>query len=181
MREAISQRDKEAEEAMREERDRYTSMIQRAEEDTDALRATMEGLIAARDERVSRIERQLQERQAAHDAELQDIRNQQEQLRREKAAAEKRAEQSLTALQQRQQGELMRERALRQKAEQEKADLERRAGQQLTPTTQSSTSQTQARATMPTIASSRTVELPEWFVSLGHNMYFCHGPGSTST
>ncbi|KAL2675761.1 hypothetical protein Neosp_011952 [[Neocosmospora] mangrovei] len=66
---AMEKNDKEVEKIMREERDRYTRMIQQAENKTAALRVTMESLIARRDERVARMEKELreqQEKQAAH-------------------------------------------------------------------------------------------------------------------
>lgn len=65
---ALDKNDKEAEKIMREERDRYTRMIQQAEDNTAALRVTMEILIAQRDERVARMERRLREQQEKHAA-----------------------------------------------------------------------------------------------------------------
>lgn len=68
MKAAIEENDKEMEKIMREERDRYTRMIEQAENKTTALRITMEGLIAQRDERVARMEKTLREQQDKHAA-----------------------------------------------------------------------------------------------------------------
>lgn len=92
MKAAIRQRDREAEEMMREERDRYTSMIKKVEKDTGALRLTMESLLAQRDERVERMEKQMREQQLAHERELKQIRESQRKLEREKAEMEKERE-----------------------------------------------------------------------------------------
>ncbi|KAL2826699.1 hypothetical protein BDW59DRAFT_171776 [Aspergillus cavernicola] len=67
---AIKQHDREAEQTMREERDRYTKMIKKVENDTGTLRLTMNNLLAERDRRVARMEQQMKEQQAAHKAEL---------------------------------------------------------------------------------------------------------------
>lgn len=60
--------DKEMEKIMREERDRYTCMIEQAGNKTAALRVTMESLIARRNERVARMEKTLREQQEKHAA-----------------------------------------------------------------------------------------------------------------
>lgn len=65
---AMEKNDKEVEKIMREERDRYTRMIEQAENKTAALRVTMESLIARRDERVARMEKALREQQEKHAA-----------------------------------------------------------------------------------------------------------------
>ncbi|KAJ0421505.1 hypothetical protein BJY00DRAFT_282349 [Aspergillus carlsbadensis] len=86
LRVAIEQRDHEAEEMMREERDRYTKMIQKVESDTEALKATMDKLLAERDERVTAMEEMMKRQEAGYREELQDIRLRQRQL--EKGNAE---------------------------------------------------------------------------------------------
>ncbi|RSL67661.1 hypothetical protein CEP53_002877 [Fusarium sp. AF-6] len=65
---AMEKNDKEVEKIMREERDRYTRMIEQVENKTAALRVTMESLIARRDERVARMEKALREQQEKHAA-----------------------------------------------------------------------------------------------------------------
>ncbi|WAO84717.1 G domain-containing protein [Fusarium falciforme] len=65
---AMEKNDEEMEKIMREERDRYTRMIEQAENKTAALRVTMESLIARRDERVARMEKTLREQQEKHAA-----------------------------------------------------------------------------------------------------------------
>ncbi|KAI0542496.1 hypothetical protein GGR58DRAFT_452595 [Xylaria digitata] len=70
MEEAIKKSDREAQEALEEERDRYTRMIKKAEKNTNALRSTMEELIARRDKKVAEIEKRMKEQQAAHEKEL---------------------------------------------------------------------------------------------------------------
>jgi hypothetical protein len=85
MKVAIKQQNREAEQAMREERERYTSMIKKAEEDTGALRSDMEKLLAHRDERVTRLEQQLKEQQAAYDAAFKLMKNREKRLEKEKA------------------------------------------------------------------------------------------------
>lgn len=92
MKEAILQRDRETEKAMREERDRYTSMIKKAEEDTDALRSNMENLIAQRDKRAARMEKRIQKLQTTHENELKRFNERQKQLEREKAQLEEERE-----------------------------------------------------------------------------------------
>ncbi|KAF2971981.1 hypothetical protein GQX73_g1610 [Xylaria multiplex] len=66
----LDQTDREAQEALEEERDRYTRMIKKAEKNTNALRSTMEELIARRDKKVAEIEKRMKEQQAAHEREL---------------------------------------------------------------------------------------------------------------
>ncbi|KAJ3524909.1 hypothetical protein NM208_g11865 [Fusarium decemcellulare] len=67
LRAAIEQRDCESQEALLEERDRYTRMIEKVERNTDALRSSMETLIAQRDERVAAMEQQMKQLQVSHD------------------------------------------------------------------------------------------------------------------
>jgi hypothetical protein len=82
---AIEQRDHEAEEMMREERDRYTKMIQKVENDTETLKATMNKLLAERDERVAEMETMLKLQQAEYNEQLAGIRERQSQLEKENA------------------------------------------------------------------------------------------------
>lgn len=82
---AIEQRDHEAEEMMREERDRYTKMIQKVENDTETLKATMNKLLAERDERVAEMETMLKRQQAEYNEQLAGIRERQSQLEKENA------------------------------------------------------------------------------------------------
>lgn len=110
MKAAISQRDREAEAMMREERDRYTKMIRKVENDTGALKSSMKTLLADRDRRVERMEQQMREQQAAHEAELRKI-----------------SERQMKA-------DLERQRALEVKAEQEKARLQSKAQTQVAKT-----------------------------------------------
>ncbi|KAL2833775.1 hypothetical protein BDW59DRAFT_156577 [Aspergillus cavernicola] len=85
---AIEQRDREAEEIMREKHDRYTKMIKKVESNTGMLRSNMNNLLADRDKRVARMEQEMKEQQAAHQAELKKTK-QEEQRRREKEEREK--------------------------------------------------------------------------------------------
>ncbi|KAL2797404.1 hypothetical protein BJX66DRAFT_335022 [Aspergillus keveii] len=82
---AIEQRDHEAEEMMREERDRYTKMIQKVENDTETLKATMNKLLAERDERVAEMETMLKLQQVEYNKQLAGIRDRQSQLEKENA------------------------------------------------------------------------------------------------
>ncbi|KAJ6014640.1 P-loop containing nucleoside triphosphate hydrolase protein [Penicillium herquei] len=61
MKVAIEQQNREAEQAMLEERDRYTQLIKKAEQDTGSLRSDMEKLLAQRDIRFAEMEKQLKE------------------------------------------------------------------------------------------------------------------------
>ena len=92
-----AQHDQETEEMMREERDRYRSLMKKVENDTDSLRSTMENLLAQRDKRVSRMEKKLQEQQAAHENELRRIKDRQRRLEREKKELEEQREQEKKA------------------------------------------------------------------------------------
>ncbi|KAL2827118.1 hypothetical protein BJY01DRAFT_255786 [Aspergillus pseudoustus] len=79
---AIEQRDHDAEETMREERDRYTRMIQKVKNDTETLKLTMNKLLAERDERVAKMERMMREQEAVHRTELESVREYQRQIAR---------------------------------------------------------------------------------------------------
>ncbi|KAF2499257.1 P-loop containing nucleoside triphosphate hydrolase protein [Lophium mytilinum] len=91
MKAAIQQQDHEAVEMMREERDRYTRMIKKVEDDTGALRSTMETLLVERDNRVARMEKQMKEQEAAHEVELRRIKDRQRRLEQEKTELENQA------------------------------------------------------------------------------------------
>ncbi|KAL4928158.1 uncharacterized protein BDV17DRAFT_291906 [Aspergillus undulatus] len=88
LKEAIQQRDREAEEMMREERDRYTKMIQKVENDTGMLRSTMNSLLAERDKRVERMEQQMREQQATYEAEIKRLTERQARIEKEKEELE---------------------------------------------------------------------------------------------
>ena len=60
MRAAGEKQDKKTQEALQQERDRYTVLIQQAEDNTHALKVTMENLIAKRDERVAEMKREIE-------------------------------------------------------------------------------------------------------------------------
>ncbi|KAF7544072.1 hypothetical protein G7Z17_g10241 [Cylindrodendrum hubeiense] len=88
MNKAIQQRDREAEEIMREERDRYTRMIKKVEDDTIDLQSTFENLLKERDERVAQIEKRMEKQQADHKDELERIKDKHRQIEKEKQAQE---------------------------------------------------------------------------------------------
>jgi hypothetical protein len=67
MRIAVWQRDCEAEQLLREERDKYTIKIKKVEEDTNKLRSTMEKLLADRDRRVALQKKEMEELLADRD------------------------------------------------------------------------------------------------------------------
>ena len=85
---AIQQRDREAEQAMREERDRFTRMIEKVESDTENLRLTMEKLLLERDERVARVEQELKEKLAARQEEQREAEDRSTQASRERERIE---------------------------------------------------------------------------------------------
>ncbi|KAL3479241.1 hypothetical protein BJX99DRAFT_86652 [Aspergillus californicus] len=89
MRAAIQQRDRETEKTLREERDRYTKMIRKVEDDTGTLRSTMTSLLAERDKRVSRMEQQLRDQQSTYETELKHISDRQRKIEQEKMELEK--------------------------------------------------------------------------------------------
>jgi hypothetical protein len=81
-----AQERREIEEQLRmaiEQRDRYTKMIQKVENDTESLKLTMNKLLAERDERVAKMERLMKEQEAVHRAELESIREYQRQIEKE--------------------------------------------------------------------------------------------------
>ncbi|KAH8596541.1 hypothetical protein B0O99DRAFT_619267 [Bisporella sp. PMI_857] len=99
MRDAIQEHDREAEEILRKERDKYTRMIKKAENDTGALRSTMENLLAKHDKRVAQMEEQMKAQQNAHNEELRRIKDRQRQLEQEKEKLEKERERDRQAQQ----------------------------------------------------------------------------------
>ena len=171
MKAAIRQRDRETEEMMREERDRYTRMIQKAESDTGALRSTMESLLAQRDKRVARMEMQMQKQQEAHMAELKEIKKIQQRLEREKAELEKeRAKEK----QERKREREAREEQARLLREKEKELEEKRSRERQ----QQSASKKSGTLYMP--SSTSLVSAPAgqspYSVSLFGSLYYCIGP-----
>lgn len=134
MQEAMEQRDRESQEALLEERDRYTRMIKKAESNTEALRSSMEKLIAQRQERVAQLERLLKEQQSAHEIELTQFKERQmEAERKQPACYEKELaqfqghlelERKQQVSQEEYQEELKRIEQKRMKLEKEKAELE---------------------------------------------------------
>jgi myosin heavy subunit len=123
---AIKQRDIEAEGIMREERDRYTRMIKKVENDTSALRSTMENLLVQRNNRVARMEKQMEEQQRAHEDELRRIKDRQRRFELEKAELEeerkreKQAQRKREKEAQRERDQAQRERKRQAEREQEK-------------------------------------------------------------
>ncbi|KFZ03457.1 hypothetical protein V502_10926 [Pseudogymnoascus sp. VKM F-4520 (FW-2644)] len=131
---AIQKHDREAEEMMREERDRYTKMVKKVENDTGTLRSTMNNLLAERDKRVARMEKQMEEQQAAHKAELERFSERQRRIEKEKEELKmpaRRRYKSGTPWGRREQ-EKQEEQRQREKEEQEKARQKQR--QVLAPT-----------------------------------------------
>lgn len=89
MKVAIQERDREAEDVMREERDRCTKMIQKVESDTGSLRSNMNSLLAERDKRVAKMEQNMKKQQAAHSAGPKKINDRQQRIEKEKVELEK--------------------------------------------------------------------------------------------
>ncbi|KAL3460003.1 P-loop containing nucleoside triphosphate hydrolase protein [Aspergillus heterothallicus] len=127
MHQGIKKRDHEAEKMMREERDRYTKMIKKVENDTGALRLTMKNLLADRDKRVEKMERQMKEQQAAHKAELEIINKRQHRIEEEKEKLEKMNHQREKEDERRRKAEKEREEQKQKELEEEK---ERKAKEQ---------------------------------------------------
>ena len=121
---AIKQRDIEAEGMMREERDRYTRMIKKVENDTDALRSTMENLLVQRNKRVARMEKQMEKQQRAHEDELRRIKDRQRRLELEKAELEEERKREKQA-QRKREKEAQRERDQAQRERERQAERER--------------------------------------------------------
>jgi len=70
MREAIRTHNREAEEVLRKERDKYKALIQRIEDDSVDFLATIEELVEERNKRVARMEKKLEKQQAGYDRKL---------------------------------------------------------------------------------------------------------------
>ncbi|KPM46151.1 hypothetical protein AK830_g256 [Neonectria ditissima] len=92
MREARLQKDLETEQLMREERERYTRMIQKVESNTDSLRKSMENLLAERDKRVAEMEGQIKKQQASYEDERRRFEERQARLERERKHLERERE-----------------------------------------------------------------------------------------
>ncbi|KAJ4269843.1 hypothetical protein NW762_001512 [Fusarium torreyae] len=86
---AKEQHDRDTQEALQEERDRYTNMIQKAEKNTERLKSTMESLIAKRDQRVAEMKEQIQELQAKNEEAFLHMKMKALELEREKARLQK--------------------------------------------------------------------------------------------
>ncbi|KAL4871500.1 hypothetical protein BDV12DRAFT_194266 [Aspergillus spectabilis] len=123
---AIKQHDRETEQIMREERDRYTKMIKKVENDTGTLRSTMNNLLAERDRRVARVEQQMKEQQAAHKAELERFSERQRRIEKEKAELEKQQRQREKEEQRRRQKEQERQEAQSRREENEQQQAQQR-------------------------------------------------------
>ncbi|KAL4887204.1 hypothetical protein BJY04DRAFT_212253 [Aspergillus karnatakaensis] len=73
---AMEDQDREAEAIMREERERYAKLMWKLEREKDSLKATLDNLLAEREERVALVEQQ----QESHAAELNKIIQRQQRL-----------------------------------------------------------------------------------------------------
>ncbi|PQE08131.1 FAD binding domain-containing protein [Rutstroemia sp. NJR-2017a BVV2] len=89
MEKAIKQRDREAQEALEGECNRLKRMINKAEENTSALRSTMEDLIDRRDRKVASLEKEMQRQQASHKEELKRIEDNRARFEKERVELEK--------------------------------------------------------------------------------------------
>ncbi|RYC60016.1 hypothetical protein CHU98_g6190 [Xylaria longipes] len=72
---AIKQKDREAHEALEEERERFTSMTKKVEDDTSVLRSTLEDLIARRDKKLADIEKWMKEKETSYEKELERLKS----------------------------------------------------------------------------------------------------------
>ncbi|KAF4156923.1 hypothetical protein CNMCM6069_006219 [Aspergillus lentulus] len=153
MKAAIEQRDREAEQMMREERDRYTKMIKKVENDTGALRSTMNNLLAERDKREAKMAQQMKQQQARHEAEMKRLSERQRRIEKEKEELEK----------QQRRREMEDERRRKREQEQEQARLRQ---VQLQPQVQR---QTQAQT-------SSSSGFPPYSVTIANSVYMCIGP-----
>ncbi|KAL2867705.1 P-loop containing nucleoside triphosphate hydrolase protein [Aspergillus lucknowensis] len=159
MKAAIKQRDREAEQMMREERDRYTKMIKKVENDTGALRSTMNNLLAERDKRVAKMEQQLKRQQADHEAELKRLSERQRRVEREKEELEKQRQRRAEENERRRQ---------REQARQERD--QRRPQKPQAPA--------KPRASAP---KSKATGFAPYSVSIADGTYFCVGPKLVSS
>jgi len=80
MESAILQRDQETEDLLREERDRYTQMIQRVESNTNDLRASIDNLLAKREERIAQLKQEMDNQKDSYELKLKDVENNQRRL-----------------------------------------------------------------------------------------------------
>jgi hypothetical protein len=85
MKAALEKSDREAQEALEEERDRYTRMIKLAENNIGTLRLTMENLISQRDRQIASLEKLLKEQQISHKKDIDVIKDQQSRILKEKS------------------------------------------------------------------------------------------------
>ncbi|KAL4911156.1 P-loop containing nucleoside triphosphate hydrolase protein [Aspergillus multicolor] len=88
LKQALEDQDREAEEVLRAERDRYEKLMLKSERDTDALRATLKSLLEERDARVAWVEQQMREQQEAHAAEMEIMNQHQQRLEEEQQRLE---------------------------------------------------------------------------------------------
>jgi hypothetical protein len=153
MKAAMKQRDREAEQMMREERDRYTKMIKKVENDTGALRSTMNNLLAERDKREAKMEQQMKQQQANHEAELKRISERQRHVEKEKEELE----------------ELEKKRRRREKEDERRRQREQEKQEQ---------EQTRRRQVQPQsqVQTSSSSGFPPYSVTIANNAYMCIGP-----
>ena len=127
---AIKQRDIEAEGIMREERDRYTRMI-KVENDTGALRSTMENLLVQCNKRIARMEKQMEEQQRAHEDELRRIKDRQRRLDLEKAELKEERKREKQAQRKREkEAQQERDQVQRERERQAEREREKQAGRE---------------------------------------------------
>ncbi|KAF9770459.1 hypothetical protein IL306_012007, partial [Fusarium sp. DS 682] len=86
---ALKKSDYEAQKALEEERDRYGRMVKMAEGNIEALRSTMENLIAQRDQQVSQLKEDMKKQQTSFTNEINLVKRKQLQLEQEKNKLEK--------------------------------------------------------------------------------------------
>ena len=157
MEEAIRKKDRDAEEMMREERDRYTKMIRKVENDTGALKSNMENLLAERDNRVATVERQLKEQNDAHEAALKQLNKR---IEKEKTEVEK------------ERRRLGKEEGRRKQKEQEK-QKEEKVGRDRQKKEQEQARLTQIQAPKPT---SSLPTFPPYSLTIANSRYMSIGP-----
>ncbi|KAI0458958.1 hypothetical protein F5B21DRAFT_500021 [Xylaria acuta] len=85
---AIKQKDLEAQEALEEERERFTGMIEKVEENTNMLRSTLEELIVRRDKKLEDTEKVMKERETSYEKELERLKSDKMHIEQEKAMLE---------------------------------------------------------------------------------------------
>lgn len=84
--EAKRQHDRVIEELMREERDKYTDLLKKLEEETEAMRATLEDLLEQRDMREVKMKGEMKRQRKVHKNDMSRLKKKQEDLERETAA-----------------------------------------------------------------------------------------------